>query len=164
LAISRCRARKLSDFADKTLALYRQRTFETAVGEQNNGFRLAMNAEREIATSGRKATSEDAKWFTVLGSAPLRQVFQTALGLPSSFASIDLDQQLGVLKARAKSTFGSEGISQFADPDKLQQLVRTYLTRSEIAVGRHPGQPVLGGAAFQITVAGSRLLALQAGL
>ncbi len=124
---------QLSDFADKTLALYRQRTFESAVGAQNNGFRLAMNAEREIATLANRSTSEDAKWFTVLGSAPLRQVFQTALGLPSSFASIDLDQQLGVLKARAKSTFGSEKISQFADPDKLQQLVKTYLTRSEIA-------------------------------
>jgi hypothetical protein len=59
-------------------------------------------------------------------------VFQTALGLPSSFASIDLDQQLGVLKSRAEATFGKADIRQFADPEKLQTLVRTYLARAEI--------------------------------
>ena len=68
-----------------------------------------------------------------MGNAPLRQTFQTALGLPSSFASIDLDQQLGVLKAKAQSIFGDDSVSQFAEPEKLAKLVRTYLVRSEIA-------------------------------
>ncbi len=124
---------QLSDFADKTLALYRTRQFEAAVGEQNNGFRLALNAERELGALAARPISEDTKWFTIMGNAPLRQVFQTALGLPSSFASIDLDQQLAVLKSRTEATFGSGGVGQFARPEKLQDLVRTYLARSEIA-------------------------------
>ena len=124
---------QLSDFADKTLALYRTRQFEAAVGDQNNSFRLALNTERELGALAGRAVSEDTKWFTILGSAPLRQVFQTALGLPASFSSIDLDQQLGVLKARTESQFGDSGISQFSDPEKLTKLVRTYLVRSEIS-------------------------------
>lgn len=124
---------QLSDFADKTLALYQARQFESAVGEQNNGFRLALNTERELGSLAAKSGSEDTKWFTVMGNAPLRQTFQTALGLPSSFASIDLDQQLSVLKSRAESLFGDDSISQFTDPDKMTKLVRTYLARSEIS-------------------------------
>lgn len=124
---------QLSDFADKTLALYQARQFESAVGEQNNGFRLALNTERELGSLAAKSGSEDTKWFTVMGNAPLRQTFQTALGLPSSFASIDLDQQLSVLKSRAESLFGDDRISQFTDPDKMTKLVRTYLARSEIS-------------------------------
>ena len=125
---------KISDFAEKTLALYHTRQFETAVGTQNNGFRLALNAERELGTLAARNISEDTKWFTIMGNAPLRETFQTALGLPSSFSSIDIDQQLSVLKSRAGSVFGDEGISQFKDPEKLNKLVRTYLARSEISI------------------------------
>lgn len=132
---------QLSDFADKTLALYRTRQFETAVGDQNNSFRLALNTERELASLAGRNVGEDTKWFSILGSAPLRQVFQTALGLPSSFSSIDLDQQLGVLKARMESQFGSEGISQFTDPEKMAKLVRSYLVRSEIATSTAAAGP-----------------------
>lgn len=129
---------QLSDFAEKTLQLYRARQFEGAVGAQNNGYRLALNAEREVAGLAERRASEDTKWFTVMGNAPLRQVFQTALGLPSSFASIDLDQQMSVLKARTAAVFGDEGISQFTDPKKLQKLVRTFLVREEVSASITP--------------------------
>ena len=129
---------KISDFADKTLALYRTRQFETAVGTQNNDFRLALNAERELGVLAARNTTENTKWFSVMGSAPLRQAFQTALGLPSSFSSIDLDQQLSVMKSRAESVFGDDSISQFSDPQKLNKLVQTYLVRSEIAALSSP--------------------------
>ncbi len=122
---------QLSDFADKTLAAYAQRKFETAVGQQNDTMRLALNAEREVAGLARKTSSEDTKWFTIMGSKPLRQVFQTVLGLPSSFASIDIDQQLSILKDKAASAFGDDSVSQFSDPGKLDKLLRTYLTRSD---------------------------------
>jgi Protein of unknown function (DUF1217) len=124
---------QLSDFADKTLALFRTRQFEEAVGTQNNAFRLGLNTERELGELAARPTAEDTKWFTILGNAPLRQVFQTALGLPSSFASIDLDKQLVTLKARTKAQFGDAGISQFTDPKKVQNLIRSYLVRNEIA-------------------------------
>jgi Protein of unknown function (DUF1217) len=123
---------KISTFPDEILAQFRTKTFETAVGEQNNTYRLAMNAEREIPALAAKTTSEDAKWYTVLGSAPLREVMQTALGLPKSFSSIDIDQQVSVLKAKTEAAFGQASLSQFKDATKMEALVRRYLLQSEM--------------------------------
>lgn len=123
---------KISDFANKILPQYSTLKFEAAVGEQKNEYRIALNAEREIAALAGKSGSEDTKWYTVLGNAPLREAFQTALGLPSSFAAIDLDKQLSMMKAKAKSVFGSDTISQFTDAAKMEKLVRTYIVRAEI--------------------------------
>ncbi|OYX41629.1 MAG: flagellar protein [Rhodobacterales bacterium 32-67-9] len=122
---------RLSDFADGILASYETRRFEEAVGEQSEAMRLGLNAERELARLADRNISGDAKWFSVLGSAPLREVFQTALGLPAAFASIDLDQQLGTLKNRAEQMLGSSDIAQFSDPRKVEDLVRLYLLRAE---------------------------------
>jgi len=123
---------KISTFPDEILAQYRARSFETAVGEQNNAYRLAMNAEREIPALAAKTTSETAKWYTVLGSAPLREVLQTALGLPKSFSSIDIDQQVGVLKKRTEAAFGSSHRIQFKDPTKMEALTRRFLLQTEM--------------------------------
>ncbi len=123
---------QLSDFADKILSLYQARSFETAVGSQNNSFRLALNAERELGKIAASSSSDDTKWFTIMGNAPLREVFQTALGLPSSFASIDLDQQLSVLKSRTRAQFGRETVGQFAEPAALDKLVKRFLAMREI--------------------------------
>jgi hypothetical protein len=143
---------KLSDFAEKTLAAYAQRGFEAAVGQQNDTMRLALNAEREVAVLAGRTSSEDTKWFTVMGSKPLRQVFQTVLGLPASFASIDLDQQLTVLKEKTERVFGSPTVSQFADPGAMDKLLRTFLTRSDAATGSASAQNSL---ALQLLQAGS---------
>lgn len=137
---------KVSTFPDEILAQYRTRSFETAVGAQNNTYRLAMNAEREIPALAARTTSETAKWFTVLGSAPLREVMQTALGLPKSFSSIDIDQQVSVLKARTEAAFGSANLSQFRDPAKMEALVRRFLLQTEMqgqAASFGPGSTAL---------------------
>lgn len=123
---------KISTFADEILAQFRARSFETAVGEQNNTYRLAMNAERELPALASRTISETAKWYTVLGNAPLREVMQTALGLPKSFSSIDLDQQVSVLKRRTEAAFGSSDIGQFKDPARLEALTRRFILQSEM--------------------------------
>ena len=132
---------KLSTFADEILTQYRARSFETAVGEQNNAYRLAMNAERELPLLAAKTSSTDAKWYTILGSAPLREVMQTALGLPSSFSSIDIDQQVSVLKARTEAAFGSSDPAQFKDTKQTDTLVRRYLLQSEIQGQKSASSP-----------------------
>lgn len=123
---------KISTFPDEILSRFRARSFETAVGDQNNIYRLALNAEREVAAVAAGSGSENAKWYTILGNQPMREVVQTALGLPKSFASIDLDQQLSVLKARSKSAFGADTVSQFKDPTQMEALVRRYILRAEM--------------------------------
>lgn len=123
---------QLSDFPDKIIGLYRTRAFEVAVGGQSNDFRLSLSAERELAgLSAAKGVSEDTKWFKILGSAPLRSVFQKALGLPSSVGGIDIDRQLQAYKGQTEKLFGNNTVSQFNDPAKVETLVRRFLVRSE---------------------------------
>lgn len=122
----------ISTFPDEILPKFRARSFEAAVGNQNNTFRLALNAEREIAAVAKGTSSENAKWFTILGNPPMREVVQTALGLSKSFASIDLDQQVSILKRRAQAAFGADTITQFKDPAKMESLVRRYIFQAEM--------------------------------
>lgn len=123
---------KISTFPDTILSAYRSRQFESAVGEQNPDLRLALNAQRELAAIAAKSTSsENAKWFTVMGNAPLRKVFEKALGLPSSIGALNLDQQLQAFKDKAQAQLGSGSIAQFSDPAKLEGLLKRFLLRSE---------------------------------
>lgn len=122
---------KLSDFADTIIAGYETRSFEAAVGDQSDEMRLALNAQRELATLAGRSLTDDGRWFSVMGSAPLREVFQTALGLPSAFAAIDLDQQLATFRDRAESVLGASEISMFGDPGKIEELIRVFLARAE---------------------------------
>jgi len=139
---------QLSDFADKTLSAYRARSFESAVGAQNDDLRLALNAERELATLSQRESSEDTLWFTVMGSTPLRKVFETALGLPSSFSSLDLDRQLATFKQMTVKVFGQSDIAQFSDPEKTDKLVRRFLLRSEALASFSTNSP--GAMALQL--------------
>lgn len=122
---------KISTFAGGIVAAYEERQFEEAVGEVDDEMRLALNARRELAKLSGKSSSEDTKWFTILGSAPLRTMFQTAFGLPTSFASVDLDQQLGTMKDRADRYLGSSDVAQFSDPAKVDDLIKLFLLRSQ---------------------------------
>ena len=123
---------KISTFPDEILTRFRARSFETAVGAQSNTYRLALNAEREIPTIAASSGSENFKWFNILGNSPLREVLQVALGLPKSFASIDLDQQVSVLKTKSRVAFGGDKVSQFSDPAKMEALIRRYVLRAEM--------------------------------
>lgn len=122
----------ISDFPDKILGQFRERSFEQAVGSQNDNFRLALNIERELPTLAKRTGSEDLLWLSVLGNAPMRRVFQTAFGLPNSFASIDLDKQVETLKDKAASALGSSSVRQFSDPKRMESLVRQFLVRADI--------------------------------
>lgn len=143
---------KLSDFADRILPAYAERRFEAAVGAQNNSFRIALNAERELPALAARSGSEDTKWFTILGNAPLRALFSTALRLPAGFGAIDLDRQVKLLKERADSAFGSDSVAQFADPAKTDALVRRYLVQTDVTGGTATG--VKGQMALQLLQAG----------
>lgn len=142
----------LSDFADDILSKFEAEAFEEAVGETRAELRLALNAKDELADLASGTGGADAAWYRVMGSAPLREVFQTAFGLPDSFAGLDLVQQLGEFRSRAERYLGAGEISQFADPDRVESLIRLYLVRADASSGSAttPGAAalsLLGGAA-----------------
>ena len=122
---------KLSDFPEKIITAYRARQFEAAVGNQDGDLRLALNAQRELATLATKSSTEPVKWLGILGNSALKQVFTKALGLPASIGSVDLDQQMQVFQDRAQAAFGDKTVSQFTDPAKVESLVRRFLVRAQ---------------------------------
>ncbi len=126
---------QLSDFADSILDAYKTRQFEVAVGEQDNDLRLAMTLERDLSAILDKNTTDDGRWFSVMGNPPLRKIFETALGLPASFGTLDLDLQLSGFRERARAVFGNSEVSQFSDPEKMEELNRLFLVRSQINAG-----------------------------
>lgn len=129
---------KLSDLPDNILTAWKTRNFEVAVGDQYEDLRLALNAEREIGELAAKSkSSNDARWFAVMGNAPLRRVFEKALGLPGGFSQLDIDKQLDVLKDKAKSQLGTDQIADLADPARMDGLLRRFLIRSEAEAYRN---------------------------
>ncbi|ARE40395.1 Flagellar basal-body rod protein FlgF [Rhodovulum sp. P5] len=138
-------------FAEKITDAYMTRSFEIAVGEQDNAMRLAMNLDRDLADLAESDMSENARWYSIMGSEPLREVFDTAFGLSDYFAALDVDKQLETYRDKADAYFGDEGVSQFADDEKRQELINLFLARSEIASGisgyspAHTALALLGG-------------------
>lgn len=123
----------LIGFADDIIARFEAKQFERAVGEQNNDLRLAMNVATALSDILDRTASPNAQWFSVLGDPPLRNVVQTALGLPASVASIDLDKQLDLFKERSQAVLGTGKVSGLADPAVQDKLIRLFLVRSESA-------------------------------
>jgi len=121
-------------FAATITAAYRTRAFEAAVGETNNDMRLAMNFRREIAALAASGDS-GGSWYSVLGSKPLRTVFEKAFGLPAAFGQIDIDQQREVLRDKAGRLFGKDTLDVFKDPATVDKLIQRFLARSQIESG-----------------------------
>lgn len=135
----------LPAFAHEIVTRYERLSFEAAVGEQDDALRRALNADAAIAEVIEGASSDNARWFAMMGNAPLRSVFEAAMGLPSSFASIDLDQQLEQFRDRAERIFGLSRFEDFAAPDAQEKLVRLFLVREQAAqaAAAGPGQIAL---------------------
>lgn len=120
-------------FADRILASYRERRFEEAVGEQDETMRLALSLERDLGRLAGQASSEATKWYKILGTPALREVFETAFNLPSSFGSIDVDQQVEILRARTERLTGADTVSQFTGNAALDALTKRFFLAGQVA-------------------------------
>lgn len=145
----------LSARVERIVGQWRQEQFEQAVGTVDEDMRIALNARSEIARIADQAGTDDGRWYAVLGSAPLRAFIQTALALPSSFASIDLDKQVATLRGRLRSTVGESEVSALSDPGKLEKLTRAYFLRSDTAASASSGTTAL--TLLSQAAAGNRL-------
>ncbi len=121
----------ISSFPAEINERFEARQFERAVGDQDNDLRLAMNLNTGLSDVLEGSSTTAGQWFSIMGNAPLRSVFQTALGLPDSIASIDIDQQREIFQERANSILGTDELSEIADPDTQEKLIRLFLVRSE---------------------------------
>lgn len=123
---------KTPSFVENIKEDYLARQFETAVGNQDENLRFAMNAMRELDDIALSGQSDNTNWFTVMGNPPLRKVFETAFGLPTEFGSLDLDKQLETFRERLEDLTGNGEISQFVGTDTREAIVERFLLMSEI--------------------------------
>mgnify|MGYP000291575380 CR=1 FL=1 len=119
-------------FAAKILDKYEDRSFEIAVGAQNESMRLALALERELPELAAQDSSENTRWFTILGTPNMRRVFETAFLLPSSFGTLDLDRQVEIMKERTEKLTGSDSVEQFKDPEAMEKLVKRYFLAEQV--------------------------------
>ena len=119
-------------FAEAIVERFRTNSFEVAAGEQDDAMRIALYAQRELTEVAEMDGSIATKWYTIMGDPPLRELFEKALGLPSSVGQIDIDQQLEVFKDRAQSVFGSDDPAQFASEEVREEAITKYILLNQI--------------------------------
>jgi hypothetical protein len=139
-------------FAAAITAAYKKNAFQEAVGEVSNTMRLAMNLKNKI---GELSAGEGESWYAVLGSKPLRDVFETAYGLPASFVSVDIDQQRNILAKQTEQLFGSDGLSVFQDAEVVDKLVNRFLAMAQISGKDTSGSTSGGSVALSLLQGGS---------
>ena len=122
-------------FVDAVINDYVSRQFEISVGNQDTDMRLLLSLERDLTTIAGSGTSNDARWFQIMGSTSLRRVFEGALELPATFGQIDIEQQLGVFQERAERVFGTAEVSELISTENLAELERRYLGSTVINSG-----------------------------
>ena len=132
---------------------YQEETFEVSLGEVDNSMRLALNFQRDIAEIADQGLSENAGWFKVMGSVPLRTVFESAFNMPSGFAQLDIDRQKELLSDKANSLFGGKSVDIFKDPEVIETTIRRYLLQEQVANGPSASTP--GSAALSILTGGT---------
>lgn len=126
---------RISDFGDRIAARYKERAFEADLGQTSETMRLALNARRELPGLAQGAESNRTKWFTLMGTPPLRKVMETALGLPASFATLPIDDQLKQFLTRSESVFGTNDLGELSQGDTLDRLLDRYTALDGIANG-----------------------------
>ncbi len=122
-----------SGFSAEIVSKYQAQQFEVAIGNQDETLRLALNFERSLPEVAQSSGSDDAQWFRIMGTPPLRTVFETALNLPSSFGQLDIDKQLEVFRDKAQSRFGAKEISDLAETETMQRVIQTFLLQDQVA-------------------------------
>lgn len=108
---------------------------ERRVGTADGNLRLAMNAQRELPLLAASGATDRGKWFSILGSMPLRKVFEGALGLGKEFGKLPIDRQADELAERTQRVTGSSSVSAFSDSASVEKLLTRFLVRAGAATG-----------------------------
>ncbi|MGX5826808.1 DUF1217 domain-containing protein [Mesorhizobium sp. 43Arga] len=100
-----------------TVDKYMRQSLEEDAGKTNQGVRLALYFQRKAP--------DITSWYDVLADTALASVVRTALGLPDSFATADIDKQVQLFGQKLK-------ISDFTDPVKLGKFLTRFTSMYEM--------------------------------
>lgn len=133
-----------------TVSRYVRLTLEDEAGRDNEGVRLALNFERKAA----QLTSA----YGILADKALLQVAKTALQLPDSFSSLDIDKQASLLAQKIN-------VKDFAQAEKRGKFLQRFTAMWDISnpsSQQTSASAVLGGPGDQTTISVGVLQSLQA--
>ncbi|KAA2314227.1 DUF1217 domain-containing protein [Puniceibacterium sp. HSS470] len=122
-------------FAETVVENYLDRQFEIEIGNADPTLRIALSLERDMAQVIAGASTNSSRWYGVLASKPLREVFETAFQLPASFSALDIDRQSAELQARSERLFGTSNVTELAETEALHDVRRRYLLLSNVSSG-----------------------------
>ena len=128
---------------------YLRQSLEEEAGSSNEGVRLALYFER-------KSSGID-HFYDVLADPALAKVVRTALSLPDSFASADIDKQVKLFEEKLD-------IEDFKDPEKLGDFLKRFTSLWEInnpTSSAAPSISVLFGQPVEFGVSTDLLFAIQ---
>jgi uncharacterized protein DUF1217 len=134
-----------SEARQKMIANFQQESFNIAVGEVNNNMRLALNYSQEITDIVSRSKSDDAIWYSILGSTPVRTVLEGALSLPSEFRRLDVDRQADILKTRAASFLKISSPQDLLDPAVIEKAIQRFQITEQVKLGPNLSTPGYAG-------------------
>lgn len=126
--------------AETLLQRFREASFEVSVGQQDDTMRLALSLQRDLRRLAAQPGSDDARWFTILGTPSMRRVFEVAFGLPQEFGGLDIDKQAEVLRTRTQRLTGSSEAAQFVDPARIDRLIDRFFVGTQLGEVRQIGR------------------------
>ena len=94
-----------------------RQTLEENAGKQNEGVRLALYFERKAGGL--------TNFYEILADPALAKVVRTALSLPESFASADIDRQVKLFEEKLD-------IEDFTDPARLEKFLTRFTSLWEV--------------------------------
>ncbi len=114
-------------FGQAILDRYLDEEFLSAVGEEDPTLRFALGFEPGLESIVNAGGTNNAHWFSILASNPLREVFEAVLNLPSSFGALDIDRQADDMKERTKALFGTDVVADLLGTDSIESMRNRYL-------------------------------------
>ncbi len=127
--------KSIADLASRTVDNYLAQSFEIEIGKTDPDMRLALGFKRSLAELAQSATSNKAAWFQILATPPIKEVVQTALGLPTEFSKLDIDDQHQRIMEKASQVFGTDNVSELSAEDVVEQMTRRFLIMRQAKSG-----------------------------
>ena len=110
-------------------------SFQAAVGEVDDNMRLALNYQSEIGDLVGTNSSDKTILYRILGDVPVRSVLESALNLPSSMSSLDVDRQADILNDKLSSVLGINDLSDLTSPEMMDKVIQRFHVMQTIENG-----------------------------
>lgn len=131
---------------------YKATEFEIAVGTSNETLRFSLAYARKMPEIVEGLRTDIAGWFQILGDPPTRRVLETALGFPSEFGALAIDDQVTRLRNAVLKRFDVSSVRDLATPDMIETVTRRFLLMDQM----RESQAAMSGAAVALSILANR--------